>query len=303
MRSSGRRQRGTGAEPAGEDPFRFADAGQFRRLLERRRASAEVLVEEIESGARGGVDLEELWDGLPRRQCALHGAGRGAARPSPASASATEVLDLAADPPRPRTGCSDPLRGQAGERLRPAAVTGLAGLLREQLSTGDAGRLAGRTPEARLELSYRASAARCAGPTRSSSALGACSRGRAELVEWAPESEHGGLALWLEASWARTGRMRQRHYLHVRDGRWSGTGSTRRAAQASRRRSEHGDTVRRRWGRRRAHRGLASTGWSGARLERGACSWTGAPLVAKRSRPESDWLGPRIGDRGREALL
>jgi hypothetical protein len=47
---------------------------------------------------------------------------------------------------------------------------------------------------------------------------------------------------------------------------------------------------------------LASTGWSGARLERAVLK-DGRRVVAKRLAPGGDWLGRASGDRGREALL
>ena len=99
--------------------------------------------------------------------------------------------------------------------------------------------------------------------------------------------------------------LRQRQYLHVRDGlvvrHWVYSAPPRSTEPPP----EEDDAGRRaveQVGPVEHQEVLASTGWSGARLER-ALLKDGRRVVAKRLAPGGDWLGRASGDRGREALL
>jgi hypothetical protein len=127
-------------------------------------------------------------------------------------------------------------------------------------------------------------------------------------VEWSPRLHPAGLALWFERVSDDGAAVRQRHYLHLGDGRikrhWAYAAAPRTPDPDTR---DHGgvlldtrlvsylgDVVE--------HQPLISAGWSGNSLERLALA-DGRRLIAKRIVPGSDWIDRHTKDEGREALL
>lgn len=131
--------------------------------------------------------------------------------------------------------------------------------------------------------------------------------GPGRLVEWSPELLPEGIALWFERAAFDGTAVRQRHYLHLRDGfvvrHWAyaaqlGAGARPagpcRRALAPQPLATVGEVV--------AIEPLVSNGWSGNALERIMLA-DGQSLIAKRLVPGGDWIGRATRDRGREALL
>ena len=187
--------------------------------------------------------------------------------------------------------------------MKPAA---LADLLRDCLSSGAPAPLAeayadgrgarhlatGRAPQAERARRDRGGARRLlcrAGPPRGVDA-GRPSGGRS------PSGWNG---------WATTGEaIRQRHYLRLRDGRverhWLYAARPHTAPAALD--PDSAEQLFAALGPIAERTTLASSGWSGNRLDRLVLR-DGRALIAKRIVPGADWLGRTTRDRGREALL
>jgi Phosphotransferase enzyme family len=125
----------------------------------------------------------------------------------------------------------------------------------------------------------------------------------AELVEWDCREHPAGIALWLERRHADGTAQRQRHYLHVDEGRiaahWIYAAPPRSNAPVMDRPPDDvfalvGDVAER--------TPLVSRGWSGARLER-ATMTDGRRLIAKRVDPSAEWISRWTDDPGREGIL
>jgi hypothetical protein len=125
----------------------------------------------------------------------------------------------------------------------------------------------------------------------------------AELVEWDCREHPAGIALWLERRHADGTAQRQRHYLHVDEGRiaahWIYAAPPRSNAPVMDRPPDDvfalvGDVAER--------TPLVSRGWSGARLER-ATMTDGRRLIAKRVDASAEWISRWTDDPGREGIL
>ena len=159
--------------------------------------------------------------------------------------------------------------------------------------------------DAVLELSVRGERSVIAGAEPAAARLGELFSSPGELVEWRPQPSEHGLALWMEASLGDGHALRQRQYMHVEEGKVARHWVYSAPPHSTEPPPEEDDAGRRaveRIGPVEHQEVLASTGWSGARLER-ALLKDGRSVVAKRLAPGGDWLGRQSGDRGREALL
>ena len=162
--------------------------------------------------------------------------------------------------------------------------------------------------DAVLDASLAGGRLRAAGPERAVELLASGFPGPGRLVEWSARLHPGGIALWLERLSAGGTALRQRHYLHVRNGRverhWAYAAPPRTPAPGTqhdggvlldaRLVSGLGEVAR--------HEPVVSTGWSGNVLER-ITLIDGRRLIAKRIVPGTSWIDRHTKDEGREALL
>src|SRR5262245_40752006 len=147
---------------------------------------------------------------------------------------------------------------------------------------------------------------RARGPGEISAALAGSFAGPGRLIEWDEAAHDGGVALWLERVGEDGAAVRQRHYLHLGpDARierhWVCTARP-RTAPAADPVPEVAEELFANLGELAERTTLASSGWSGNRIDRLVLA-DGRALIAKRIVPGSDWLGRATRDPGREALL
>lgn len=185
-------------------------------------------------------------------------------------------------------------------------MTDVQAALRGALERGNFEEFAGiYAPDAVLELSIQGARSVLAGAAAAAAGLGRLFPAAGKLVEWRAQASEHGLALWVEVSTGDGRALRQRQYLHVSDGAVARHWIYSAPPRSSEPLPEEDDAGRRaveQVGPVEHQEVLASTGWSGARLER-AVLRDGRKVVAKRLAPGGDWLGRQSGDRGREALL
>lgn len=130
--------------------------------------------------------------------------------------------------------------------------------------------------------------------------------GPGRLIEWDAAVHPEGAAIWLERVGEDGRAVRERHYLHT-DGaghvarHWLYAARP-RTAPASDPVPEAAEELFASLGEVAERTTLASSGWSGNRIDRLVLA-DGRALIAKRIVPGSDWLGRQTRDPGREALL
>jgi aminoglycoside phosphotransferase (APT) family kinase protein len=199
--------------------------------------------------------------------------------------------------------------------VRPAAVAeGLGQLvvaaaerLRASVEAGDFDGLDELyAPDAVLDAALVGARRRLRGPEQIATALAGVFPGPGRLIEWDEAAHPDGVAVWLERVGDDGGAVRQRHYLHLgADGRvgrhWVYTARP-RTAPAADPVPEAAEDVFASLGPAVERTTLASSGWSGNRIDRLVLA-DGAVLIAKRIVPGSDWLGRCTRDPGREARL
>jgi hypothetical protein len=144
------------------------------------------------------------------------------------------------------------------------------------------------------------------GPAEIAEAFAEVFAGPGRVIEWDLAAHPGGVAIWMERVADDGDAARQRHYLHTgRAGRvqrhWLYTARPRTAPVADPV-PEAGDALFGSLGTVAERTTLASSGWSGNRIDRLVLA-DGRVLIAKRIVPGSDWLGRCTRDPGREALL
>jgi Phosphotransferase enzyme family len=181
----------------------------------------------------------------------------------------------------------------------------LAARMRDCIAAGDLEPLAeAYIEDALLDASLPWARRKLRGPRAIVDALANCFAGPGRLVEWEPAVHPGGIALWLERVRDDGDAVRQRHYLRLRDGRierhWIYT--ARPQTQPSLPLPEPTQELFVGLGPIAERTTLASSGWSGNRIERLLLD-DGRTLIAKRIVPGADWLGRTTHDPGREALL
>jgi Phosphotransferase enzyme family/SnoaL-like domain len=183
----------------------------------------------------------------------------------------------------------------------------IAERLRASVESGDLEPLADAyAPDAVLDAALPGARERVRGPDEITAILGAVFQGSGRLIEWDEAVHDGGVALWLERVGADGAAVRQRHYLHIgADGliqrHWLYTARP-RMAPAAEPVPEAAEELFASLGRVAERTTLASSGWSGNRIDRLVLA-DGQALIAKRIVPGSDWLGRATRDPGREALL
>jgi Phosphotransferase enzyme family len=186
-------------------------------------------------------------------------------------------------------------------------VLGVAERLRASVEAGD---LAGLedlyTDDAELDAALVGARRRARGPAEIVAALAPVFQGPGRLIEWDVAAHPAGIALWLERVGDDGGAVRQRHYLHLDAGgrvarQWVYTARP-RTAPAAEPVPEAAEELFASLGSVAERRTLASSGWSGNRIDRIVLA-DGRALIAKRIVPGSDWLGRTTRDPGREALL
>jgi hypothetical protein len=183
----------------------------------------------------------------------------------------------------------------------------IAERLRTAVESGDfAGFAEAYTPDALLDAALPGARERVRGPDDIAAVLAAVFPGAGRLIEWDLAAQDGGVALWLERVGEDGTAVRQRHYLHVRaDGlverHWLYTARP-RTAPAAEQVPEVAEELFASLGEVAERTTLASSGWSGNRIDRLVLA-DGQALIAKRIVPGSDWLGRATRDPGREALL
>jgi hypothetical protein len=179
--------------------------------------------------------------------------------------------------------------------------------LRQCVESGEFAELADEyAPDASLDAALPGARKRVLGPDDITSLLGAIFRGSGRLIEWDEAVHDGGVALWLERVGEDGAAVRQRHYLHLDGGglverHWIYTARP-RTAPPSDPVPEAAEELFASLGRVAERTTLASSGWSGNRIDRLVLA-DGRALIAKRIVPGSDWLGRATRDPGREALL
>jgi hypothetical protein len=188
----------------------------------------------------------------------------------------------------------------------PAAI---AECVRSALISGDFAALGDLyAADALLDASLLGGRSRVAGPAHAVELLASRFPGPGRLVEWTPQLYPDGIALWFERVSDGGEAVRQRHYLHLRDGRierhWAYAAPPRTPAPGARHNggvlldtrlvSNLGEVAE--------HEPIISTGWSGNVLER-LVLVDGRRLVAKRIVPGTNWIDRHTKDEGREALL
>lgn len=178
--------------------------------------------------------------------------------------------------------------------------------LRRCIEAGDFAALAETyAPDAVLDASVPGSRRRLRGPAEAAAALAACFPGPGRLIHWEAAVDPAGVAVWVERV-GENGAVRQRQYLHVGpDGQiarhWIYAARPHTAPPSE----PVPDAAQRLFaglGRISERLTLASSGWSGNRIDRLVLE-DGRALIAKRIVPGSDWLGRATRDPGREALL
>ena len=183
----------------------------------------------------------------------------------------------------------------------------IADRLRASVESGDFGPLADAyAADAVLDAALPGARERVRGPGEIAAVLNAVFPGSGRLIEWDEAIHDGGIALWLERVGEDGGAVRQRHYLHLNaDGlverHWLYTARP-RTAPAAEPVPEAAEELFASLGRIAERSTLASSGWSGNRIDRLVLE-DGQALIAKRIVPGSDWLGRATRDPGREALL
>jgi len=182
----------------------------------------------------------------------------------------------------------------------------LADLLRDCIAAGDFTRiLDAYAPGAELDASLPGARVKRRGPDAIARVLSGCFQGTGSVVEWTPTAGDGGVAAWVERA-GDAGAVRQRHYLHVRDGliarHWIYAARPRTAEPDPPQAGEAAERLFSQLGTVAERTTLASGGWSGNRIDRLVLD-DGRALIAKRIVPGTDWLGRVTHDRGREALL
>lgn len=188
--------------------------------------------------------------------------------------------------------------------MEPGAI---ADQLRDCVASGEFAQLADAyTGEALLDASLPGARSTARGTEAIVELLESGVAGPGRLVEWTPVANDAGIAVWFERVAADGGALRQRHYLHTRDGRIA-----RHWVYAARPRTtepdppEAGEAAERLFaglGRIAERVTLATGGWSGNRIDRLVMD-DGRALIAKRIVPGADWIGRNTNDPGREALL
>jgi Phosphotransferase enzyme family len=182
----------------------------------------------------------------------------------------------------------------------------MAAELRTCLERGEFdGLAAAYVPDAALDASLPGRRVRARAPAAIVSELVAAFPEPGVLVEWSVGSYPEGAALWLERVAADGSAVRQRHYLHVRDGRIAVHWIYAAPPQSGRHEDEASESLARalaRLGRVVDRQMIASSGWSGAPIVRVRLA-DGRALVAKKVEPRSGWIGRNTRDPGREALL
>ena len=183
----------------------------------------------------------------------------------------------------------------------------IADRLRACVESGGFGPLAEAYAEdAVLDAALPGARERVRGPGEIVAVLSAVFRGEGRLIEWDEAIHDGGIALWLERVGEDGAAVRQRHYLHLNAsglvGRhWLYTARP-RTAPAAEPVPEAAEELFASLGTVSERSTLASSGWSGNRIDRLVLA-DGQALIAKRIVPGSDWLGRATRDPGREALL
>jgi aminoglycoside phosphotransferase (APT) family kinase protein len=183
----------------------------------------------------------------------------------------------------------------------------IAEQLRASVESGDFGPLAeAYAPDALLDAALPGERKRVRGPDDIAAVLTAVFPGSGRLIEWDEAVHDGGVAVWLERVGEDGAAVRQRHYMHVgADGlvarHWLYTARPRTAPPAEPV-PEAAEELFASLGRVTERSTLASSGWSGNRIDRLVLA-NGQALIAKRIVPGSDWLGRATRDPGREALL
>jgi hypothetical protein len=183
----------------------------------------------------------------------------------------------------------------------------IAERLRASVESGDFGPLAeAYAPHAVLDAALPGARRRVRGPEEIAAVLGGVFQGSGRLIEWDEAVHEGGVAVWLERVGEDGSAVRQRHYLHVGgSGRverhWLYTARP-RTAPAAEEVPEAAEELFASLGSVTGRTTLASSGWSGNRIDRLVLA-DGQALIAKRIVPGSDWLGRVTRDPGREALL
>jgi aminoglycoside phosphotransferase (APT) family kinase protein len=198
------------------------------------------------------------------------------------------------------------------QAVRPAAcAAGLGQLVLERLracvESGDFAPLADAYADGVvLDISLPGSRRKLEGAATAVEVLANGIRGPGRLVEWTPAVHPGGIAVWFERVGEDGAVIRQRHYMHDEADR-----VVRHWVYAARPHTAEpdppaaGDVAERLFaglGRIAERSTLASSGWSGNRIDRLVLE-DGRTLIAKRIVPGSDWIGRATRDPGREALL
>ncbi|MEK6229583.1 MAG: hypothetical protein AABM66_13585 [Actinomycetota bacterium] len=159
-----------------------------------------------------------------------------------------------------------------------------------------------------LDASLAGGRLRAAGPEQAVELLAARFPDPGRLVEWSPRLHPAGIALWFERVSDEGTAVRQRHYLHLRDGlierHWAYAAPPRTPAPGA---QDGGGVLLdtqlvSRLGEVAEHEPVVSTGWSGNVLERLVLA-DGRRLIAKRIVPGTNWIDRHTKDEGREALL
>jgi hypothetical protein len=196
-------------------------------------------------------------------------------------------------------------------RLETHAVSAerVAESLRDALVAGDFTALADLYAEdAVLDASLTGGRSRVTGPERVTGFLASRFPGPGHLVEWSPRLYPEGIALWFERISDGSTAVRQRHYLHLREGRverhWAYTAPPRTPPEGAQDddRVVFDKRLVAGLGEVAEQEPMVSIGWSGNLLERLVLA-DGRRLVAKRIVPGTNWIDRHTKDDGREALL
>lgn len=183
----------------------------------------------------------------------------------------------------------------------------VAAVLRAALTSGDFTALSDHyTDDALLDASLPGGRCTVSGPEAVVALLGSRFPGPGRLVEWSPQLHPDGVALWFERVSDGGAAVRQRHYLHLRDGRierhWAYSAPPRTVSREANDGLLLDPRLVSGLGQVADHEPMISIGWSGNVLERLVLA-DGRRLVAKRIIPGSNWIDRHTGDEGREALL
>ena len=185
----------------------------------------------------------------------------------------------------------------------------MADVLQRALSSGDFAALGELyADDALLDASLPGERRKVVGGERAIELLGSQFPGPGRLVEWSPQEYPGGLALWFERVSDGGTAVRQRHYLHLREGSiarhraYTAPPRTPSGAERQDDGSPFDPSIVAGLGRVAGHEPLVSGGWSGNWLERVVLD-DGRRLVAKRIVPGTNWMDRHTRDEGREALL